>query len=63
MVALLNVFNKLSMSVNTYYEHRKEVIPLGYETVNRFYLDLYKVVAGFFVILYVWIKYKVSYMN
>ncbi len=63
MVALLNVFNKLSMSVNTYYEHRKEVIPLGYEAVNRFYLDLYKVVAGFFVILYVWIKYKVSYMD
>lgn len=30
-MALLNVFNKISMSVDTYYKNRKEVIVLGHE--------------------------------
>lgn len=30
IVALFNVFNKISVSVETYYSNRKEVIPLGY---------------------------------
>lgn len=45
IVALLNVFNKITMSVNTYYRHRKEEIGL-YKIPDPYYLTFYMVFGG-----------------
>jgi hypothetical protein len=63
IVALLNVFNKISMSVSTYYEHRKKHISLGYEKVKPSYSHTYNLVAGLLAIAYVWYRYKVSFLS
>lgn len=47
IVALLNVFNKISMSVDTYYKHRNEVIKLGHEQKNYLWLQLYTYLGSF----------------
>lgn len=63
IVALLNVFNKISVSVDTYYSNRKEVIPLGYERTNKKMLDIYVLVAGLLSCVYVWFRYKKEYVE
>lgn len=63
IVALFNVFNKISMSVDTYFKERKEPIALGYERPNKRVTDIYKVLAGFLAVLYIWSKYKGSYID
>lgn len=60
IVALFNVFNKISMSVDTYYHHRHHHVPLGYETVNQDYL-LWYTLAGSglsLVLIVLWLKGK-----
>lgn len=46
-MALLNVFNKISMSVDTYYKNRKEAIALGHEQKNYTWLQLYTYFGSF----------------
>lgn len=41
MVALFNVFNKISMSVDTYYKNREKHILIGYEQPNYEYIQIY----------------------
>jgi hypothetical protein len=47
IVALFNVFNKVSMSVDTYYKQRKEVIKIGYEQKNYTYIQIYTYFGSF----------------
>ena len=63
IVALLNVFNKISMSVDTYYSERKEIIRLGYEQPNKKYLFSYKVGAAMLCIGYIWSRYKAEFIE
>jgi hypothetical protein len=63
IVALFNVFNKISVSVDTYYSNRKEVIPLGYEKVSKKVMDYYTLAAGLLACLYVWMRYKKEYVE
>ena len=58
IVALFNVFNKITMSVDTYYQQRKEKIAFGYERVNKRVKDGYIVIGGLLVIFYAWKKYR-----
>ena len=58
IVALLNVFNKISMSVDTYYTHRKEIIWLGYEKPNKGYFAICKIFLGFLCLLYILVRWK-----
>lgn len=62
IVALFNAFNKISMSVNTYYTHRNQKIPLGYERINKKYFDLYRVFGGIIAVLYVWWRYREEFI-
>ena len=61
MVALFNVFNKVSMSVDTYYANRKDVIALGYERVSGKAREIYVVVAGLIAAVYIWRRYKADF--
>ena len=63
IVALFNVFNKISMSVNTYYEHRTEEVELGHERVNKKLIDIYKIVGGLMVLIYIWRKYRQEFIE
>lgn len=47
IVALFNVFNKISMSIDTYYKNRKEAIPIGYEQLNLTYIQIYTYIGSF----------------
>lgn len=47
IVALFNVFNKISMSVDTYYKNRRDVIPIGYEKKNAYWLQIYTYLGSF----------------
>lgn len=58
IVALFNVFNKISMSVDTYYSHRMEVIPLGYEQTSRSARNILVVVAALAGAVYIWRRYR-----
>ena len=62
MVALFNVFNKISVSVNTYYTHRKQQLFLGHERVKKTYYDLYRVIGGFVCVAYVWWRYREEFI-
>ena len=63
IVALFNAFNKISMSVNTYYQQRQTTIPFGYERVKKIYLDIYRVVGGFICLMYVWRRYRAEFIE
>ena len=51
------------MSVDTYYKNRKSNITLGYEKVGQVYRDIYNILAGLAIILYIWYRFKVSFMS
>jgi hypothetical protein len=62
IVALFNVFNKISMSVDTYYHHRQSIIPLGHERPNKRILDLYKMLGGLLALMYIWKQYRQEFI-
>jgi hypothetical protein len=47
MVALFNVFNKIAMSVDTYYKNRDRGILIGYEQPNYEYIQIYAYLGAF----------------
>ena len=63
IVALMNVFNKISMSVVTYYTERKGVVRLGYEQPNKNIIFFYKVGAALLCIIFIWTRYKAEFIE
>ena len=46
------------MSVDTYYDSRKDVIALGYEQTNKDYIFYYKILAGFLCVIALWSRFR-----